>query len=74
MIINFFGINFFNINKYQFKNLLQPGLLVFPSGPGLASVKKDFIYFKSLQDANIVFFDSGFFVLLLRLFNQIFHL
>jgi UDP-N-acetyl-D-mannosaminuronic acid transferase (WecB/TagA/CpsF family) len=71
MIINLFGINFFNINKYQFKNLLQPGLLVFPSGPGLASINKDFVYLKSLQDANIVFFDSGFFVLLLRLFKNI---
>lgn len=71
MIINFSGINFFNINKYQFKNLLKPGLLVFPSGPGLASINKDFVYLKSLQDANIVFFDSGFFVLLLRLFKNI---
>ena len=71
MIINFFNINFFNINHNQFHNFIRPGLLVFPSAPGLASIKDNSVYFKSLKDADIVFFDSGYFVLLLMLFKNI---
>ena len=71
MIINFFNINFFNIHQNQFNNFLRPGLLVFPSAPGLASINDDLVYFQSLQDADVVFFDSGYFVLLLKLFKNI---
>jgi N-acetylglucosaminyldiphosphoundecaprenol N-acetyl-beta-D-mannosaminyltransferase len=71
MIINFFNINFFNIHQNQFNNFIRPGLLVFPSAPGLASINDDYVYLRSLQDADIVFFDSGYFVLLLKLFKNI---
>lgn len=70
--IIFNKIKFLSINKKEFdKLILNNGLFVFPSGPGLASIDNDKIYFYSLKNADYVFFDSGFFVLLLRLLKNI---
>jgi len=65
--INFNNIRIVDINKIIKKN----GLFVFPSGPGLASIDNSIKYYESLKKANFVFFDSGFFVLLLRIFKNI---
>ena len=65
-------IKFINIypNKFN-KYITKNGLFVFPAGPALASIQKSKIYHNSLQKADFVFFDSGFFVLLLRIFKNI---
>jgi exopolysaccharide biosynthesis WecB/TagA/CpsF family protein len=68
----FKGIRFNNINSQDFSKLIRKdGLFVFPSGPGLASIDRSFKYYESLKKANYVFFDSGFFVLLLRFLKNI---
>ena len=70
--IIFKQIKFININNQQFKSfIIKKGLFVFPAGPALATIKKSNEYYKSLKKADFVFFDSGFFVLLLKLFKNI---
>ena len=70
--IIFKQIKFININHQEFKRLIiKKGLFVFPAGPALATIKKSNEYYKSLKKADFVFFDSGFFVLLLRVFKNI---
>ena len=65
-------INFYNLNTLSFnKILLKKGLFTFPSGPGLASVNNNQKYYESLKKADYVFFDSGFFVLLLSFLKNI---
>ena len=70
--ITFKGINFLDLKDDQFEKIIQnKGLFVFPSGYGLPSINKKLKYYKSLKKADYVFFDSGFFILLLRLFKNI---
>ena len=65
-------ITFCNINSNKFrKYILKNGLFVFPAGPALANIENSKVYYNSLQKADFVFFDSGFFVLLLRIFKNI---
>ena len=65
-------IKFININPNKFNRYIaKNGLFVFPAGPALASIQKSKIYHNSLQKADFVFFDSGFFVLLLKIFKNI---
>jgi len=65
-------IVFHNLNIKNFKkNIIKKKLFVFPSGYGLASIDKNRKYFLSLKHADFVFFDSGFFVLLLRFIKNI---
>ena len=67
--IIFKKIKFQNINSKKFnKYIIRKGLFVFPAGPALANIEKSNEYYESLQKANYVFFDSGFFVLLLKIF------
>tara|TARA_E500000178_G_scaffold229341_1_gene225980 strand:+ start:662 stop:1396 length:735 start_codon:yes stop_codon:yes gene_type:complete len=70
--ILFKGICFENIRSFDFNKIIKKkGLFVFPSGPGLASIDSSPKYHNSLKKADLVFFDSGFFVLLLRFFKNI---
>ena len=70
--IIFKGVSFDNIKIEDFDKLIKKrGLFVFPSGPGLASIDDNIKYYESLKKADHVFFDSGFFVLLLRIFKNI---
>ena len=70
--IIFKQIKFININNQEFKSIIiKKGLFVFPAGPALATIEKSTEYHKSLKKADFVFFDSGFFVLLLRVFKNI---
>jgi UDP-N-acetyl-D-mannosaminuronic acid transferase (WecB/TagA/CpsF family) len=71
MIYKIFGVSFHDINFDQFLKKKNKGLLILPSGPGLSTIYTDKIYHKSIQNADIAFFDSGYFVLLLRLFKGI---
>ena len=71
--IIFKNIKFININNQEFKSIIiKKGLFVFPAGPALATIEKSTEYYKSLQKADYVFFDSGFFVLLLKFFKNIY--
>ena len=45
--------------------------MFFPAGPALVNIEKSKKYYQSLRYADLVFFDSGFFVLLLRFFKNI---
>ena len=68
----FKNIKFNNINPDKFNRYIKKnGLFVFPAGPALASIQKSKIYYNSLQKADFVFFDSGFFVLLLKILKNI---
>ena len=70
--IIFKKIKFYNINYKNFDNyIVKKGLFVFPAGPALASIQKSNEYYESIQKADFVFFDSGFFVLLLKFFKNI---
>ena len=55
-----------NCHKKFNKHIIKKGLFVFPAGPALASIDKSQKYHESLRKADLVFFDSGFFVLLLK--------
>ena len=68
----FKGIKFNNLNAKNFnKYILKKGLFVFPAGPALASIDQSKNYYESIKKADLVFFDSGFFVLLLKLLKNI---
>ena len=70
--IIFNKIVFNNISVINFDKIIRSkGLFVFPSGPALTEIKKSKNYHLSLQKADFVFFDSGFFVLLLKIFKRI---
>ena len=70
--IIFKKIKFINIDTKNFdKCIAKKGLFVFPAGPALASIQKSNQYYKSIKKADLVFFDSGFFVLLLKIFKNI---
>ncbi len=56
-----------NFNKY----IIKKGLFVFPAGPALASIERSRHYYDSILKADLVFFDSGFFVLLLKIFKNV---
>ena len=68
----FKNIIFNNFNTKDLKKkIVEKKLFVFPSGYGLASIDKNRQYLSSLKHADYVFFDSGFFVLLLRFIKNI---
>ena len=70
--IIFKNIIFNKFDKKNFKKIiLKKGLYTFPSGPGIASIDTSKEYHNSLKKADLVFFDSGFFVLLLKILKNI---
>ena len=70
--IIFKNIKFHNINEKKFKKyVVKKGLFVFPAGPAITNINESAKYYNSLKKADIVFFDSGFFVTLLRIFKNI---
>ena len=70
--IIFRKIKFHNINFKDFKKyIIKKGLFVFPAGPALANIEKSDGYYESIKKADFVFFDSGLFVLLLKIFKNI---
>ncbi len=70
--IIFKNIKFNNINYKEFnKYIIKKGLFVFPAGPALATIESSTNYLRSIQRANFVFFDSGFFVILIKIFKNI---
>ena len=72
--ILFKNIVFLNIENNKLNLFLKKntsGLFVFPSGPGLSTINEDKLYHDSLKRADFVFFDSGFFVLLIKFLKNI---
>ena len=70
--IIFKKIKFISFKENEFNKIIQKkGLFVFPSGPGLATINKEFKYLESLRNSDYVFFDSGYFVFLLKILKNI---
>ena len=70
--IIFNKIKFIEIEHKDFKKVInQNGLFVFPSGPGLSTINNELKYLESLRNSDYVFFDSGYFVLLLKILKNI---
>jgi N-acetylglucosaminyldiphosphoundecaprenol N-acetyl-beta-D-mannosaminyltransferase len=64
--IKILGIKFFNEkvdNCYSYLKMYG-GLLTVPSGPGLASIYKDPVYYQSLLNSDLVIADSGYMALI----------
>tara|TARA_B100000085_G_scaffold81406_1_gene73409 strand:+ start:3698 stop:4432 length:735 start_codon:yes stop_codon:yes gene_type:complete len=65
-------ITFVNFKHNELDKILKKnGLFLFPSAPGLASIYSQKKYYYSLKKADLVFFDSSFFVFLLKFFKNI---
>ena len=65
--IRYKNITFNNFSEKDFPNLMNDfGLFTFPAAPPLATLELNSEYHNSLISSDYVFFDSGFFVLLLR--------
>lgn len=70
--IKFKNIKFTNVSDKDFPKIIKKkGLFLFPSGPGLSNLDKKPNYLKALRNADINFFDSGFFVILLSLLKNV---
>ena len=70
--IIFKDITFNNFDHKKFRSIItKKGYFTFPSAPGIASINSSKEYYNSLKKADYVFFDSGFFVLLLRILKNI---
>lgn len=67
--IKILGLDFYNGNVKGVVEYLKEegGLLVVPSGPGLATIKSDTTYYKSLRSADVAIADSGYMTLLWNL-------
>ena len=69
MIKEIFGVKFINGSyKIAFSRLLKKQFMVVPSGPGLSVIDKDDRYYNALKSADFAIPDSGFMIILLRLF------
>ena len=70
--IIFEEISFVDLNFSEFEKIIKKkGLFVFPAAPAIANIKNEKNYYNSLKKADYAFFDSGFFVLLLKFFKKV---
>ena len=70
--IIFKRITFLDLDNDETKKIINnSGLFVFPSGPGLGTINQNNNYHNALKEADYVFFDSGYFVLLLKLLKNV---
>lgn len=69
--IKFHNIEFHNILNFDLiSKYFKKGIFIcFPSGPGLSTLENDVLYKKALMSSNFNCFDSGLFVLLLKISN-----
>ncbi|MBT0812312.1 WecB/TagA/CpsF family glycosyltransferase [Litoribacter ruber] len=69
--IKILGLDFFNGQVQEVIAALKSGgLLVVPSGPGLATINSETEYYRSLQAADLVIADSGYMTLLWNLTHE----
>jgi UDP-N-acetyl-D-mannosaminuronic acid transferase (WecB/TagA/CpsF family) len=67
-ILNFYGINFYNLSfNTLLSKLNKGGYLVAPAASALVNIKKNSLYYESLKKSQVAIFDSGFFCLILKL-------
>lgn len=67
-ILNFYGINFYNLSFNSIlSELNKGGYLVAPAASALVNIKKNSLYYESLKKSRVAIFDSGFFCLILKL-------
>ena len=67
--IIFKRITFLDLDDDETKKIINnSGLFVFPSGPGLETINQNNNYHNALKGADYVFFDSSYFILLLKLY------
>lgn len=72
MTFNLFDILFVNGSyKDAFDRLSNGEFMVVPSGPGLATIDKDELYYNALKNADFAIPDSGFMIILARLFYNL---
>ena len=71
MKIVFKNISFVEFDNCLLKSDYALGLYTFPAAPALSNLKNNPNYHQALIHSDFVFFDSGYFVLLLRLFKGI---
>ena len=70
--IIFKGISFLDFSdKHITKILNKNGLFVFPAATALVNIYKNKKYYNSLKKADLVFFDSGFLVILFKIFKNL---
>ena len=70
--ILFKNIVFHNFSENDVQSILRKKkLFVFPSGSGIPLINNNKNYYSALKKADYVFFDSGLFVLLLRIFKNV---
>ena len=72
IIYRLFNISFLNGDYHiVIEKLRKGGLMVVPSGPGLATIGKDLQYTKAVQNADFAIPDSRYMILLLNLLKGI---
>lgn len=71
-IVSIENIKFLSLNNNEYLDIFNKnGLFVFPAAPALINLFSDKEYKKSLENADYVFFDSGFLCLYLSIFKLI---
>jgi UDP-N-acetyl-D-mannosaminuronic acid transferase (WecB/TagA/CpsF family) len=71
-LINFYGIKFYNWSYNRIiKKISKGGYLCAPAAFPLCEIKNNKKYYLALKFSNINLFDSGYFCILLRIFNNI---
>lgn len=67
-IVELMGVKFTTSPYHDIKSALDEGaMMVVPSGPGLATIDDDQLYYQAIRDADFAIFDSSLFILLCRL-------
>lgn len=70
--IIFKGISFLDFSDNHINRILNKnGLFVFPAATALVNIYKNEKYYTSLKKADLVFFDSGFLVILFKIFKNL---
>ena len=66
------GINFLDGDYKKAKQLIDKGkLMVVPAAPALAMIRDDVQYYDALKGSDFAIPDSGFMVLILRIFKNV---
>ena len=72
MKIIFKKIKFISFKENEFNKIIKnKGLFVFPAAPALANINEQESYYNALKKSDLAFFDSGFFVLLLKFLKKL---
>ena len=72
-IISFKDIKFYNLSRKKILDKMtdEGGYLVAPAASSLQTIDNNRAYHTALKDSTVAIFDSGFFCILLRIFNKV---